>query len=132
MKPGTSPGWDDIPPDIIKLVLESLLEPLKILANLSLSLGIFPDPMKIAKLIALYKAEDRDILSNHRPISLLIALSKIFESLIHRRLFDFVMHHNLLYKFQFAFQPKLSTEHATIFLQKLISESLENHDWNIL
>ena len=58
-------------------------------------------------------------------------MSKIFEKLIHTRLFDLVVQHNLLFKYQFAFQPKLSTEHATLFLQKLISESLENHEYGI-
>ena len=70
-------------------------------------------------------------MTNHRPISLLIAYSKIFESLIHKRLFDFIVRHKLLYKFQFAFQPSLSTEHATIFLQKLVSECLENNQYGI-
>ena len=115
IKPGTSPGWDDIPIDIIKIISEFLLEPLVELANISFSQGIFPDPMKLSKVIALYKAKEHEILTNHRPISLLIAISKMFESLIHKRLFDFIVRRKLLNKFQFAFRPSLSTEHATMF-----------------
>ena len=64
-------------------------------------------------------------------MSLLVAISKIFECLIHKRFFDFIAKHKLLYKYQFAFQPSLSTEHATIFLQKLVSECLENNEYGI-
>ena len=39
--------------------------------NTSLSHGIFPDEMKIARLIPLFKSGDKQNVSNYRPISLL-------------------------------------------------------------
>ena len=47
-----------------------------------LTTGIFPDDLKVAKVIPLFKKGKKEILDNYRPISLLRSLSKIFERLI--------------------------------------------------
>ena len=43
--------------------------------------GVFPDNMKVAKVVPLFKAGDRSVFSNYRPISLLSQFSKILEKL---------------------------------------------------
>ena len=60
-----------------------------ILINKSINTGIVPESMKLATVIPIYKAKDKEILSNHRPISLLPSISKILEKGIHRRLYYF-------------------------------------------
>ena len=131
LKSKAAPGWDELPSSILKLVIEPISDPLAKLANISMSLGIFPEDMKLSKVKALYKAKEKYFLNNHRPISLLIALSKVFETLFHRRLYKFAVKCKLFFKHQFAFQPGLSTEHAVLLLQKRINECFESKEFGI-
>ena len=63
--------------------------PLANIINLSLQKGIFPDNLKIAKVIPVYKADDPSLLVNYRPISLLRIFSKLFEKVMYNRLTEF-------------------------------------------
>ena len=51
--------------------------------------GIFPDKLKIAKVIPLYNKDDPSILGNYRPISLLPAISKLFERVLFNQIHEF-------------------------------------------
>ena len=44
--------------------------------------GIYPDSLKISKIVPLYKKDDDTNLSNYRPISLLPSISKTFDKVI--------------------------------------------------
>ena len=46
---------------------------------MSLSQGIFPEQLKIANVIPLYKNDDSMLFNNYRPVSILCVFSKIFE-----------------------------------------------------
>ena len=54
--------------------------------NLSFKNEIFPENMKTAKIIPIFKSGDREDCTNYRPISLLPQISKILEKLFNRRL----------------------------------------------
>lgn len=68
MKSGKTPGYDDVSMHVIKNTFEIISEPLKNIINLSFSKGIFPDKLKVAKVIPVFKAEEPDLLTNYRPI----------------------------------------------------------------
>ncbi len=55
-----------------------------------LKTGIFPDKLKIAKVIPLFKKDDENLYTNYRPISLLPTTSKVFEQVIFKQLHQFV------------------------------------------
>ena len=74
--------------------------------------GVFPNKLKIAKVIPLYKSGNRNCTSNYRPISILPTISKIFEKLLHKRIYNFLEHSNLIYDYQFGFRQGHSTIHA--------------------
>ena len=57
---------------------------------MSIETGVFPDSLKLAKVIPIYKPGDKTLLSNYRPISILNSFSKIFEKVIYYHLFDFI------------------------------------------
>ena len=54
----TSPGFDGIYTKIVKSSYSLKLEPLLHVLNLSVTKGIFPNKLKIAKVIPLYKGGD--------------------------------------------------------------------------
>ena len=64
---------------LIKLVKKEILAILTLAINQSLQCCIFPDSLKIAKVIPILKKDDPTLVNNFRPISLLPVLSKIFE-----------------------------------------------------
>ncbi len=47
---------------------------------------IFPEKLKIAKIITVYKKDDETVFTNYRPISLLPAISKVFEKVPFKQL----------------------------------------------
>ena len=51
--------------------------------NLSLNTGIFPDRMKVAKVIPIFKKGKKSSISNYRPISVLPCFSKILERMMY-------------------------------------------------
>ena len=53
----------------------------------SLSLGIFPDSMKIVKVTQVFKAGKKELVSNYRPISVLPCFSKILEKIMYNRVY---------------------------------------------
>ena len=81
--------------------------------------------MKIGKVIPLYKAGDRNVFSNYRPISLLSQFSKILEKLFNERLDKCIDKCNVLNNSQYGFRNKMCTTHALINLVEEISSSLD-------
>ena len=57
--------------------------------NLSLTFGIVPDQLKVARVTPLFKSGDLTFFSNYRPLSVLPPFSKILERVIYIRLLDY-------------------------------------------
>ena len=55
LKPKTSSGVDSISNKLIKYVKDAILELLTVIINQMLNVGIFPDSLKISKVIPIYK-----------------------------------------------------------------------------
>ncbi len=64
----------------------TLVKPITLIINQMLNTGIFPDKLKIVKIIPILK-KDETLFTNYRPISLLPAISKIFEKVIFKQLY---------------------------------------------
>ena len=71
---------------IVKQVINCSAKPLAHVCSKSFEYGVFPDNMKVTKVIPLFKAGDRSLFSNYRPISLLSQFSKKLEKLFNERL----------------------------------------------
>ena len=107
-----SSGYNNISNNLLKHIKESMIKPLTYIFNLSLSSGIFPDNMKLAEIIPLYKKGTKDEVTNYRPISLLITMSKLLEKCMYKRLYKFLSKNNIFYKKQYGFRSNHSYEQA--------------------
>ena len=81
--------------------------------NLCLTTGTYPNAITEAEVIPIFKKGDRDKTSNYRPISLLSQFNKIFEKMLHSRIYAFVLKFNLLSDKQFGFRKNYSTTLAS-------------------
>ena len=124
-------GWDDIKPNLVKMVKSYIKTPLTHICNLSLSQGIFPEELKIANVLPLFKNGDEMIFSNYRPVSILPVFSKLFEKIMYNRLLDFVNKHGVIYEYQFGFLKGKSTFMALISLLEKISAALDKGEFVI-
>ena len=120
---GTGPY--SIPGNILKALKANLCHPLKTIINMSFATGTYPDQLKIAKVIPIFKKGDKLLVSNYRPISLLSNINKIFEKLVYSRLYSFLELHNCIYELQFGFRAKHSTQHALASLTELVKQALD-------
>ena len=96
-----TPGLDKITNKVLKISAEAICLPLTHIINKSFEKGIFPDCLKTAKVIPLFKKGDEATCANYRPISVLCNLSKIFDTLIYKRIMSFFQHINVLSDNQF-------------------------------
>ena len=73
---------DSIPPNIIKEYYDIFAYKILIDFNFSVNCGTFPCNQKLADISPVFKKGDNLMKSNYRPVSILPALSKIFERLL--------------------------------------------------
>ena len=64
-------GYDDLQPSIMKMLTKVYIKPLTYLINISIKQGIFPEELKMAKVIPIYKSDDKQLIQNYRPISVI-------------------------------------------------------------
>ena len=89
--------------------------------------GKFPDMMKLAEIVPLYKSKEMYLLNNYRPISLLITISKLLEKIMYARTYSFLQTTGQLYESQYGFRKGHSCEYA---ISELISVILKNKEAN--
>ena len=125
LKSKTSSGYDGITVQLLKQVAPGISKPLTALINQSLHNGRFPDGLKLSKIIPLYKKDSREIMGNYRPVSLLCAMSKVFERVVYNQLYEYFKQHKLFHKNQYGFRDEHSTELASLELIDRILHDLD-------
>jgi hypothetical protein len=121
-------GYDRLPLRIIAKGAELLLPIITKLFSKIYKERMVPNQWKVAKVIPLHKKGDNEHISNYRPISNLCPLSKIFEKLVLRRLWNIADKHrvNLTGETQHGFKPNRSTITAALTIQSIISRALND------
>lgn len=110
---------------ILKDIVEEIIAPLTLLVNQAISTGKFPEKLKMAKVIPVYKKAEKENVENYRPISVLPVLSKVFEKTMHKQLQEYFETNNLFYDRQYGFRKGHSTELAVLDLMDTIYWSIE-------
>ena len=125
--PGKAAGYDQIPSTLIKESILLVSEPLTHIISLSIQHGIFPDEMKIAHVILIFKSDDQSLFTNYRPtcISVLASFSKFLERVIYNRLMKYLTNFNILCSNQYGFRKNHSTALALIGLHDKISMAFD-------
>ena len=126
-----SKGHDDISNVMLKSLHLSLVSPLTIIFNKSINEGCFPDLMKFADVVPLYKSKEHYLTSNYRPISLLIIVSKLLEKTMYKRIYSFLTTTHQLYAGQYGFRQQHSCENAICELVSAIVKNQEQKKTNI-
>ena len=97
-------GHDDISIRMIKMCDKSILKPLILLFENSTK-SSYPDIWKKSNIVPVHKKNDKQLVTNYRPISLVPVFGKIFEKIIFNRIYNFLSEKNLLNHNQSGFRP---------------------------
>ena len=125
LKVNKAHGPDDISVNMIKLCGNGLCVPLKLIFNNILTTGIFPDQWKKANVTPIHKKENKQLIKNYRPISLLPIFAKVFEKIIFANLYNHLVSNNLITSNQSGFRPGDSVTNQLIYLVHEIHKSFD-------
>ena len=115
----------DFPIRVIKKLSDILSPALAIQYNKLISEGKFPSILKLGKITPIFKKENEELLENYRPVSTLPLFGKIFEKIIYKRLYSFLVGQGILHDSQFGFRKSHSTSHALNYSIYHIQEALK-------
>ena len=109
-------GYDKVHPLVLSSAALEIFRALTYIINLSLKHGGFPDNLKIAKVIPIFKQGSRSSCNSYHPISVLSALSKIFERCILNQLSFYLTYEDILVPNQYGFRSGMTNCAIFIFL----------------
>ena len=124
--PSKSNGPDMITGQMIRLCDDSIVLPLKLIFSNILRTSNFPILWKLANVTPVFKKNDKQLINNYRPISLLPLLSKIFEKILFNKIYEHLHNNNLLTCNQSGFRPGDGCINQLLYLVSEIHESFES------
>ena len=86
---GKAASYDNISMSVIEQSINCISAPLTHIINLSITHGIFPNEMKIARVLPLFESGDKALFSNYRPFSILPCFSEFWERIAYHRIFAY-------------------------------------------
>ena len=106
---GKASGPDETSNHILKKTSYPMSLSFSNLFNFSLATAKVPLAWKEANVTPIFKINDPSVVSNYRPISLLSAVGKVLEKVVHKHLFNYIRDHEILSALQSGFIPGDST-----------------------
>ena len=128
-KISSAPGDDQVTYSLLRQSPDILVTKLILILNFCLLIGYFPKQWKAAKVIMVQKpGKDHTNPKSYRPISLLPAISKIFERILCERLVNFLEENNLLNKYQAGYRKGRSTQEHIFRLAQQVYNGFKNRE----
>ena len=121
--------FSDLPIKVLKFLHEPFCVLLSDLFNYAITNNVFPDILKNGTIKPILKKGDPKKITNYRPITLLNAISKIFDKILYHRVYDFFEKFNLFSKTQFGFMKMKGTEQATLNLLYNINQAFLKNEF---
>ena len=121
LNPNKSHGHDNLSIKIIQMFGQSISKPLFIIYSNCIRQSYFPKTWKMGNVIPVYKKNEKNLMKNYRPISLLPICGKLFEKLIFDNLYNYVFSNNFISDKQSGYRRGDST------VKQLISITHEIH-----
>ena len=98
LKSKSGQGADGLSVKLLKSSENIIVKSWILITNQCIETGVFPDKLKIAKFVPLYKKDDETLIKNYRPVSILHAISKVIEKIMFRQIYEYFTISNLFYK----------------------------------
>ena len=112
--------------ELFKFAAPQLLDTLCSVINESFQIGVFPQQLKCATIVPIFKGGDKEIMSNYRPISILPFLSKLFEKCLLKRLKSFLNKFSIISEYQFGFMKGKSTSDALTTMTNYLYAAIDD------
>jgi hypothetical protein len=116
---------------MIKFIGDEISSPLSHIFNISLREGVFPQKLKLCRVIPIFKAGNALDCDNYRPISLLCSISKVLEKIVAQKLISHLLDNDLLYAHQYGFLPNRSIDHNLLQIVNYITKALDEGNFCI-
>ena len=126
LNPNKAHGFNMISICMIKICGEPILKPLKLIFKSCLENGKFPNEWKKANVVPVHKINNKQLIENYRPISLLPVCGNILEQLIYNKMFEFFTGNELISQNQSGFKPGDSCISQLLCITHDIYQSLDN------
>ena len=119
-------GHDMISIRMLKICGKSIIKPLLMIYKKCLEKGRFPNEWKKANVVPVHKKNDKQLLKNYRPISLLPICGKVLERLLYNSMFEFFIQNDLITPNQSGFKIGDSCINQIISITHKIYKSFDD------
>lgn len=117
---------------LVSQLLREIAEKLAHIFNICMSQGIFPEELKLTRIVPVHKKGDFNDLNNYRPIAIIPTLAKIFEIAIKNRIYSYIEKVGILCTEQYGYRKNKSTVIAMVNLIEDVTTAFNERERALL
>lgn len=127
MNKNAAAGVDLIKPKLLNAILYKINNSLLNIINKTFIDSAFPQTLKEARILPLFKSGDKNDPGNYRSLSILPSLSKPIEVAMNNQIMEYITENDIISKNQYGFIPESSTVSACISVVSELQNSLDKN-----